>query len=167
MIPAYPVIEQPQKDQKNQTPIIYQANAIDYLVYVKIGNIVLSSFMLIWMVLLLLGNWGTFTNLMKNPTVGTITHFGFAIIVMLVTLCMFALALVIQFMPAYIKTSCDDLKVVLCAVEGILLVGGISVLIWSLKMLALGINLSIILTMFYPLAVGAITFYLLDVILRS
>jgi hypothetical protein len=166
----YPVMPLPQQDPKEDTKQpqqvipIYKPYTIDYMFFVKLGNIVLSAFMLIWMVLLLLGNWSTYMSFIKNPTVGSVVSFGFGLIVMLACIGMVMLSLVIQFFPSQLKTSCDDLKVVICTLIGILLVGTIVILVWSFKMLALGINLSIMLTFFYPVAVGAVSFYILTVI---
>jgi hypothetical protein len=158
----YPVMPLPQQEPKEDTKQlqqiipIYQPYIIDYMFFVKLGNIVLSAFMLIWMVLLLLGNWSTYMSFIKNPTVGSVVYFGFGIIVMLSCIGMVMLSLVIQFFPTQLKTS--------CTLIGILLTGTIVILVWSFKMLAIGINLSIILTFFYPVAVGAVSFYILTVI---
>jgi hypothetical protein len=86
---------------------------------------------------------------------------------MMTTMDLVGISLLVQFWPGILKTAADDLKVVLIALNGVVLVGGICILVWTFKFISFGINMSIILTLFYPLASGGINYYLLTIIQQA
>ena len=165
----YPNISKKEDIEKpvRQLVPIYESLGIDYLYWVKIGDMILAGFMLLWSVALLLGNWRTFINLLSAPTVQSVCNFGFAIIFLLISVFLVVLSVVLFFFPSQVKSSADDLQAVLISLLAILLVGAVFLVVWGFKTVTVGITLSIMLTFFYPIASGAVTYYILYVLLRT
>jgi len=155
MMAMYPDI----KDKTNEK-VIYSPVAtigIDYMYWVKIGNIILAAFMMLWVGVVAIANWGSYMDLIKHPSVNSVLYFGFSTVLMLVAVLMVALSIVLAFFSGSAKSSADDLKAVLIGLAIVILMGSISILVWTFKTFSISVNLSIILTFFYPISTGAVT----------
>jgi hypothetical protein len=133
-----------------------------FLPWLKIGGIALSGMTTVWMVLLALANWSELVYLFKYPTVGSVLYFGFMIVLLSISVLTLLLGIALQ-LNDFVKYSLvDDLTIALSVVIFIVLTGGISLLVSTFKVLSWRVNLSIILTLFYPLSACGLLIYLLQ-----
>ena len=111
----YPVIELPQQPIK----IKHAPQDDQYLPYLMIGAVALSSMNFIWITLLAIVNWYAYIHLFTHPYVGTVLFFGLMTFIMLVSVCLLVLSLCMQCNGVIKYTMVDDLIIALYTVLGL------------------------------------------------
>ena len=154
----------PTKDPTQQqftTPNIFNKLNSNGIAYIKLTNVLLSGLMLIWTIFLVAANYESFVHMFNEPTVKSIMYFSFCIFVLLSIAAIMTISVLIQFAPSAIRTSIETIKIIIATICFVMAIGFAFVLAWSIRSFSLRLNVSLLLTFFYPIAESGLCLYLL------
>ena len=152
----------PELSQEIDTKVsIITVRDDQFLPWIKICAIALGAIVILWLGLAAFANWYSLIYLVKNPTVGSLLFFGLMWLTIAVSIMMVILSIFLGVTNLVHFMYKDDLTIALYTAIIVLIVGDISLLFYSFKVLSTAVNIAIILTMIYPLMEGIILIYII------
>ena len=141
---------------------IVEAGSSTSLYWVQLAGMAMSIITAIWTVLLVLGNWSTLMLFITTPTVHSVINFGFFILFVLYVIALLVfniLNVVLVDGRSVLKTGRNELLIIFSSITIIFIIELVYALIWGLKVLAVSVNLSIIITALYPIMTSILFIY--------
>jgi hypothetical protein len=141
---------------------IVDASSTNSLYWIQLAGMAMSIITAIWTLLLLLGNWGSLITLIITPTIHSVITFSFCVVFILyvVALLVFSvLNVVLANGRSVLKNGRNEMLIIFSSITLVLIIELIYVLIWGIKALAVSVNLSIIITVLYPIVTSILFIY--------
>jgi hypothetical protein len=133
---------------------IVDASATNSLYWIQLAGMAMSIITAIWTLLLLLGNWGSLILFITTPTIHSVITFSFCVVFILYIIALLVfnvLNVVLANGRSVLKAGRNELLIVFSSITLVLIIELIYVLVWGLKALAMSVNISIIITVLYPI----------------